>query len=75
MFTRPVGPDLHAHVVLNALRHQWNVHNAWLDGVIEAVECSTPYGINGMFTAILIAAIMLPLLCSTPYGINGMFTA
>ena len=36
--------------VLNAFRHQWNLH--FLDGLDEKyrVKCSTPFGINGIFT-------------------------
>ena len=36
--------------VLNALRHQWNLHLAMSVSSTCASRCSTPCGINGIFT-------------------------
>ena len=41
-------------VVLNALRHQWNVHTTWMLDPGPARMCSTPYGVNGMFTVYIV---------------------
>ena len=40
----------HAGHVLNALRHQWNLHSRIACSHAARVWCSTPYGINGIFT-------------------------
>ena len=84
--------------VLNALRHQWNLHAAlrlvassssWsaqrLTASMESSprsspaggvgdSCSTPYGINGIFTNAVKSNSKQYKMCSTPYGINGIFT-
>ncbi len=36
--------------------------------------CSTPFGIVGIFTRIVVILIIGALLCSTPFGIVGIFT-
>ena len=36
--------------VLNAFRHQWNLHPLELARPVSFARCSTPFGINGIFT-------------------------
>ena len=75
--------NLHPHLevvqsqtlsVLNALRHQWNLHRIKAHRRSLVTGCSTPYGINGIFTAPDRRMWSEALSCSTPYGINGIFT-
>ena len=51
----------------------------WTLALVSAIdkntlECSTPYGINGLDTNQVIKVIKELIVCSTPYGINGLDT-
>ena len=51
IFTSFNDPTSLQLVVLNALRHQWNLHRQPREAQQRAgFPCSTPYGINGIFT-------------------------
>ncbi len=62
--------------VLNAFRHHWNLHNLVAAGYGCVVQCSTPFGIIGIFTPSCKARMSAGLIsCSTPFGIIGIFTS
>src|ERR1700754_3110772 len=41
---------IHGQQVLNAFRHHWNLHVSSSASSRRATECSTPFGIIGIFT-------------------------
>ncbi len=41
---------------------------------LDALKCSTPYGINGLDTLSFSGSTPTQPPCSTPYGINGLDT-
>ena len=62
------------HLVLNAFRHQRTVHPIeWTFDELTRM-CSTPFGINELFTGCVHAARRWRVVCSTPFGINELFT-
>ncbi len=75
VFSRsPIAITANRSVVLNASRHLWYFHNQRQYGVSAVGVCSTPHGINGIFTLPIAIGRHYGLLCSTPHGINGIFT-
>ena len=65
--------NIYLHV-LNAFRHQRHVHMKIRKICIWHIMCSTPSGIRGMFTLLVVYIYQLSGVCSTPSGIRGMFT-
>ncbi len=45
------GRSRHSRRVLNAFRHHWNLHTIRIIVAGRAHECSTPFGIIGIFTS------------------------
>ena len=61
--------------MLNAFRHQRTVHSRDPLGRIRPHQpCSTPFGINELFTKGILRGCVPRTLCSTPFGINELFT-
>ena len=62
-------------MVLNAFRHQRTVHSL-VRSVSDCIAntCSTPFGINELFTLRGRSACEGRFECSTPFGINELFT-
>ena len=70
-----LGSPHSALSVLNAFRHHWNFHGIAGFAVMHYhVQCSTPFGIIGIFTGSRYTVIKASHACSTPFGIIGIFT-
>ena len=68
-------PSLLVLRVLNAFRHHWNLHTGGVASyTISFTLCSTPFGIIGIFTTVMLSQIATMIMCSTPFGIIGIFT-
>ena len=60
--------------VLNAFRHQRNSHCHSAPNFDCPAWCSTPFGIKGTLTGMLVSTVRTIWPCSTPFGIKGTLT-